>query len=133
MKLALYLTATLFLTSPALAICHVDALPENQRAESSSFIVGYRLEPDRIEVANHFSVLLDVCRKDGAPYAGTPVVDAHMPVHRHGMNYRPKITKLDDGTFRADGFLFHMPGKWQFKIDIMDGNVSERITLDYRL
>lgn len=66
-----------------------------------------------------------------APCGAMPqalAVDATMPAHRHGMNYRPAVTKTGDG-FRADGLLFHMPGDWEFVFDVTyaDGR-RERLT-----
>lgn len=133
MKLLFICFLSLFSASAAAAACGVQQLPKEQQTSSPSFIVGYAPDPANISVAEHFSVILEVCKKDGKPYMGTPIVDAHMPMHRHGMNYRPTIEKISDGIFRAVGFLFHMPGKWQFKFDIEDGGKSERVTLDYLL
>ena len=46
-------------------------------------------------------------------------VDAWMPEHRHGMNYRPTVTRLAPGRWRAEGLMFHMPGRWElvFTVD----------------
>ncbi|WP_319546338.1 hypothetical protein [Ruegeria conchae] len=41
-----------------------------------------------------------------------------MPAHQHGMNYTPKVTALDGGTFRVDDMLFHMPGLWELQVDV---------------
>jgi hypothetical protein len=30
----------------------------------------------------------------------------------HGMNYRPVVTAKSSELFRAEGLLFHMPGRW---------------------
>jgi cytochrome c peroxidase len=59
------------------------------------------------------------CAKAGAP-PKTLKVDAHMPEHRHGMNYAPKVTALGPGRWRAEGLMLHMPGKWEF-VFVVDG------------
>lgn len=133
MKSAFVFLVSFWLVPAAMAECGIHKLPAGQQASSASFQVGYVPNPSTIAVSEHFSVILEICKKDGTPFAGTPVVDAHMPMHRHGMNYRPQVEKLSGGKFRADGLLFHMPGKWQFKFDIQDGDSSERVTLDYML
>ena len=46
-------------------------------------------------------------------------VDAMMPAHKHGMNYSPTVVDLGGGVFQADGMLFHMPGVWEVRIDLM--------------
>lgn len=40
-------------------------------------------------------------------------VDATMPEHRHGMNYRPRLQPAGPGAWTADGLLWHMPGRWE--------------------
>ena len=57
-------------------------------------------------------------------------VDAAMPQHGHGMNRVPKIEKLPDGGFRAEGLLFHMPGKWELYFDVARGPLVERAQVD---
>ena len=52
-----------------------------------------------------------------------------MPEHRHGMNYKPEVKRLAPGRWRAEGLMFHMPGKWEFVFTV-DG---ERMTSDFPL
>jgi hypothetical protein len=60
-------------------------------------------------------------------------IDAVMPQHRHGMNYRPTVAALGDGRFRAEGLLLHMPGLWEFSFDLRGtaGNevIREQVSL----
>jgi hypothetical protein len=67
-----------------------------------------------IEVSRHFSLSILVCPAD----AELRVVDATMPAHRHGMNYRPSLKPLGGGRWRADGLLFHMAGAWELRIEL---------------
>jgi len=55
-------------------------------------------------------------------------VDANMPLHRHGMNYRPVVTAQSEAMFRAEGLLFHMPGRWDVTFDVDTGARVERLT-----
>jgi hypothetical protein len=48
-------------------------------------------------------------------------VDATMPEHRHGMNYRPTLHPLGDGRWRVDGLLWHMAGRWELRWDVRAG------------
>jgi cytochrome c peroxidase len=41
-----------------------------------------------------------------------------MPEHRHGMNYAPEVKPLGPGRWRAEGLMFHMPGKWEFVFEV---------------
>jgi cytochrome c peroxidase len=73
-------------------------------------VLAYRAAP---EVGKHFSVDIAVCAKNG-PAPRTLKIDANMPDHRHGMNYRPTVKPAGPGRWQAEGLMFHMPGKWQF-------------------
>ena len=55
-------------------------------------------------------------------------VDATMPEHRHGMNYRASVAPLRSGVWRADGLLFHMPGRWDLTFDVVAGGATQRVT-----
>jgi hypothetical protein len=57
-------------------------------------------------------------------------IDATMPAHRHGMNYRPTIVAVADGRYQAKGMLFHMPGRWEVVVTVFAGARPERLTLD---
>jgi hypothetical protein len=130
------LAALILLTlssSPVFAACGSLDAPVSQHLTSENHQLRYVVEPAPLAVARDFAMIFDVCNGDGSAFEGTPVVDAHMPRHRHGMNYRPRVEKLGDGRFRADGFLFHMPGQWQFIFDLNDGPSSERLTSDLLL
>lgn len=97
------------------------------RAASRDTVLLYRTEPPRIEIGKHFAVEAVVCAK--APPRALRV-DAQMPAHRHGMNYRARVTPRGDGRYRAEGLLFHMPGAWQFVFDLERPGGTERLTGD---
>jgi hypothetical protein len=70
-----------------------------------------------VPVGRHFDIDFVVC--DVTPRSGTNVaVDADMPAHRHGMNYRTRVETLPSGVFRAHGLMFHMPGTWRLIFDV---------------
>ena len=60
-------------------------------------------------------------------------IDAVMPEHRHGMNYRPTLDAKGNGHYVAEGFLFHMPGRWQLSFDVERGGRRTRLTSDVLL
>ena len=103
------------------------------RAESGRYAVVFRTVPAQVAVGRAFALDAEVCAKGAdAPPTGLRV-DAHMPAHRHGMNYRPTIVAEGEGRFRADGLFFHMPGRWQFVFDVEAAGTRERITQDVML
>ncbi len=97
--------------------CEPPALPGAQRVESARHVVDFRLTPAPLPLNAPFAVEFTICAKDGAAL-GASKLDAWMPAHRHGMNYRPSVTTLGPGRIRAEGLLFHMPGRWEFLFDI---------------
>lgn len=94
---------------------------------SDRAMIAFRPEPMRIEVGQPFSLLFNVCTRKDEP-AELLAVDAQMPEHRHGMNYRATIVSNGEGRFRAEGLVFHMPGNWELDIDVRAGSETERLT-----
>lgn len=89
-------------------------LPAGARAESASYALSSRSVPERIALGEHFALEYAVCPKTGSAIPTMVSADAWMPEHRHGMNYKPSVTALGGGRFRAEGLLLHMPGRWEF-------------------
>ena len=96
--------------------------------ESARFLVGFRTEPQAISVGRHFTVEVAVCPKPGVPAPDSVGVDAHMPEHRHGMNYKAQVTAASAGHYRAAGLMFHMPGRWEIVFDVRSGDKTDRLT-----
>ena len=104
---------------------------DGTRLESSRFVVAYKSEP--VEVAKHFSLEIAACAKPGHQLPESLKVDAHMPEHRHGMNYAPAVKALSPGRWRAEGLLFHMPGRWQFVFEIHAAGRTDRLASDFQM
>jgi hypothetical protein len=98
------------------------------RVESSGISVLFRTDPASIVIGRHFTVEAMLCA--AGPAAVLTRVDADMPEHRHGMNYRPTLEAKGDGRYVAEGFLFHMPGTWRFIFDVEQGGQRTRLTSD---
>ncbi len=110
------------------------ALPGSTRTiEGTSYTVVFKTVPDPIETGAHFALDFTVCPRAAAPVPRAVRVDAHMPEHRHGMNYRPVVTAQSDAMFRAEGLLFHMRGRWDVTFDVDAGGRIERLTGTLRL
>ena len=67
-----------------------------------------------IRVGEHFALIVRACPAD----AELLKIDAVMPAHRHGMNYRPSITALGAGRWRVEGLMWHMSGQWELRLDL---------------
>ena len=114
------------LASVAATACE---LPPGVRVESERLSITYRTIPEKIAVGQPFVLELAACPKTGTAVSERVKLDAHMPEHRHGMNYRTKVTPMGAARFRSEGWLFHMPGRWEFLFDIG----PERLTHSVRI
>jgi cytochrome c peroxidase len=103
---------------------------EGTRLESPRFVLAFK--PDAISVAQHFALDIAVCAKSAAR-AEQIKVDAHMPEHRHGMNYAPAVKQTSPGRWRAEGLMFHMPGKWEFVFELRAGGKTDRLASAFQL
>ena len=116
----------------AAAACEVpgDFAPRG-RTEADGVVVVFRTVPASIELGRHFAVEAVLCADGGTPTLTR--VDATMPEHGHGMNYKPTLAPKGDGRYVAEGFLFHMPGRWQLVFDVARGEKRSRLTTDLEL
>src|SRR5262245_53815916 len=118
---------------PALACAPPDGFGAAQRIESARWVVFYRTVPAAIGVGDQFEVDALVCPRDASAPPSGVMVDAYMPEHRHGMNSRPRVVLVSPGRYRAEGFLFHMPGLWQLRFDVDGTGGRERLSHDIDL
>lgn len=131
------------LASPALAACG-DALPANTRLQAETVQpaagagAGWQLafapRPSPLPVGRHFALDIVLCAPAGQALPATLAVDADMPAHRHGMNYRATVKALGDGRsgearYAAEGLMFHMPGRWRlmFELPAVGGQPALRL------
>jgi cytochrome c peroxidase len=103
---------------------------EGTRLESPRFVLAFKSEA--ISVAQHFALDIAVCAKSGSRPEEIKV-DAQMPEHRHGMNYAPAVRQTAPGRWRAEGLMFHMPGKWQFMFELRAGGKTDRLASVFQL
>jgi cytochrome c peroxidase len=94
--------------------------------ESARYVLAYKTQA--VEVAKHFALEVSVCPKPGQPVPESLKVDAHMPEHRHGMNYAPALEALAPGRWRAEGLMFHMPGRWELLFEVHAGDRVDRLS-----
>ena len=89
-----------------------------RRIEQAPFVLAFRPTPAPVPVGKHFVVDFVLCPRDGAALPAEVRVDATMPEHKHGMNYRPSVVALRPGVYRAEGLMFHMPGRWELVFEL---------------
>jgi len=103
--------------------------PGAHRLDAPRALLVYRTEPPVIRVGRPFRVVASVCAKASGTAFDDVRVDAQMPLHRHGMNYAPILSR-EGGRIVATGLNFHMPGRWQFVFDLRGAGATERLTHD---
>jgi hypothetical protein len=92
--------------------------------------LSWQVEGAALGVGRMFALQAQVC----PPTARLDRVDAMMPEHQHGMNYRPRLVDLGAGRWRAEGLMFHMAGRWELRFDVVEAGggqarLRESITL----
>lgn len=100
--------------------------PERQRTSLSAHISTV---PTTVPVGQPFSAKVVICGEEGK-LVDSLSIDATMPRHRHGMNYKPTITSGGDRIYEATGLFFHMPGLWRFAVTVQSKEMRQRFTYD---
>ena len=98
------------------------------RADADGYTVMFVPVPAPLRTGEHFALDIAVCPRPGAALPTALRVDADMPAHRHGMNYRASVAARDAGLYRAEGLMLHMPGRWRFIFDLALDGRSVRVT-----
>jgi len=98
-----------------------------RRLSDARYQLVFKTTPSPIPVGQHFHLDFALCPIASAAAAGEVRVDAHMPEHRHGMNYRPDVRSLGGGLYRAEGLMFHMPGRWELVFDVRSSDGATRL------
>jgi hypothetical protein len=104
-----------------------------QRVKSGDAEVAYRWEPSQPKIGQFFAVEVVACRAPGLAPVAEIAIDATMPAHGHGMNYRPAAERTGEGRFRFTGMMLHMPGTWRLTIDLIQGGKRTRLTHEVKL
>ena len=102
-------------------------------ALENGHLLHYRIKNPPLPLARHFAMQFQLCHNGKAlPLEGFKI-DASMPRHGHGMNYRAEINPLGRTLVEADGLLFHMPGLWQINLEFSSGDSKHRVELEYQI
>ena len=126
MKALASLVLMIALTSPALA-CNGGVASKLMSSDNSGELqILAVLDP--IAVSKPFGLGLVLCSKSGDETPFTIKVDAWMPRHQHGMNYEPTITSSPPDKFAISNMVFHMPGLWQLRVNVRNGENTKPAT-----
>jgi hypothetical protein len=117
----------------ALACANAQACPvsaqDGDALTDGPVSLAWRSVPRDIVVGRPFVLQLTLCPAD----AQLAAVDATMPEHRHGMNYKPSLKPLGGGRWRAEGLLWHMSGRWELRFDVLHAGAKRSLTRDIAL
>jgi hypothetical protein len=128
------LAAALAASAPARADTACPAEAQGfARLKTADAEIAYRWEPTDLKVGQFFAAEVVACRAPGAGPVGHIAIDATMPAHGHGMNYRPKTERTATGRHRVTGLMLHMPGTWRITFDLLQGDKRARLTRDVEL
>ncbi len=119
-----------FSSEPVLAAFNCDGLQKatsGQILEKGPYRLVYRTDPETLTVGKFFGLTIGICTTDGSPLPDSLKVDATMPMHSHGMNYRSTVQNIAPGQFTAKGLMMHMAGSWMLQFDVRQGSTSTRI------
>jgi hypothetical protein len=121
--------ACLLLCAGTAAACGEELRGATRTIDGKSYVVVFTTVPEPIAVGAHFALDFAVCPRAKAEAPRDVRVDANMPEHRHGMNYRPVVTTRPSGAYHAEGLMFHMPGRWDLTFDVVTASgATERLT-----
>jgi hypothetical protein len=101
--------------------------------KTKSYEVVLTMTPAMVPVNEHFVVEARIRALDGGDVPDSVQIDADMPSHGHGMNTKPRLTRLGDGKWRAEGMLFHMPGEWELYVYVGLDKAMERAAFPLKL
>jgi hypothetical protein len=121
------LALTLWVGSGVALACGEGLAQPTRQIEDAQFLLMYRSAPDPLRVGRHFGIDFAVCPRGQATAPDTVRVDALMPEHRHGMNYQPSVAALGNGRYRAEGLMFHMPGRWDLVFELRGTGAPVRL------
>ncbi|HUT48230.1 MAG TPA: hypothetical protein VM325_02730 [Alphaproteobacteria bacterium] len=113
--------------------CALDKLAAGSKLAAPPIRLGYRIVGGAVKVGAPFTIDVAACIGPGTAPRRIRI-DARMPAHGHGMNYKPSERKLGPGHSRFEGLVFHMPGRWEISFDIFGADARKRlsVTLDVR-
>ena len=105
--------------------------PVMYRSDAGHYVVTFEPSTETLEINRIHSWHLTVTDTDRKLLGNLEIeVDGGMPEHDHGMPTRPQVVASKTaGHYRVDGVRFHMPGRWEIRISIFDGQRRDFVTI----
>jgi hypothetical protein len=125
--LHLALACVTLAASHAALACGSSLGQPTRQIDSPELLLMYKTTPDPVQVGRHFTLQFALCPRGQTALPAEVRVDAHMPEHKHGMNYQPSVAALGPGLYRAEGLMFHMPGRWELVFELRGAGTPLRL------
>lgn len=103
------------------------AWPVTKTSDGGGHDVDLQPRGGEIEWNKHFALDLTLRSKKAVSENFEVRVDADMPAHRHGMNTKSETFDQGGGSYLVEGMLFHMKGDWVITVELIDGEVTEKV------
>lgn len=116
-----------FASAQASAGSDCNSRQNGQQIEKGPYRLAFQTEPSNITVGKFFDLAISVCTTDRSPLPDGLKIDVIMPMHGHGMNYRPSVKRSAPGKFQATGLMMHMAGSWVLRFDVRQGDKATRL------
>jgi len=120
----------LLLLVPQAGACDLD---DARLVRDENRAVYYRIEPVPLESGRHFTMRFQFCREGRALELKRFKLDASMPAHGHGMNYRASSRRTGAGAYSVEGMLFHMPGQWRISVEYAYADNRRQLDIEIEL
>ncbi len=122
------------ITESSIDSCFVDEAQDSAFLESDNYR-AIIVTSSPVQVSESVSATVIVCGEMGD--VQSIELDASMPAHGHGTNYTPEISVLEIsdtvGKYQVDGLVMHMPGTWQWDMNIISSNGRETLKHEFIL
>lgn len=100
--------------------------PVQVDTDAGAFSLDLDLTPDP-PVAGEATLRIDAWDAQGDAVQPTLALTPWMPVHGHGVSEDPAYTDVDGGVEAT--FAWSMPGEWELRIEVSDGDVSDSVVV----
>ncbi len=122
MSLRAGLAAGLWLCCGTALACGESLGKGARQVSDAQMQLAYKTAPEVPVVGRHFTLDVALCPRGQAQAPAALSVDAHMPEHRHGMNYQASVSRRGPGLYRAEGLMFHMSGRWELVFELRNAS-----------
>lgn len=98
---------------------------------SGDYRISYDSELEPIVINRIHSWIFHVETSAGDPVVGATITaTGGMPLHNHGLPTNPRMTAdLGNGSYRFEGFRFHMNGEWELLVTIDHGGRRDTVII----